>query len=75
MDTRTQRIYEYMQTHGSITGKEAYHHFRTMRLAEYIHRIKKEGFSVYGRMERERVGDELYSFKRYSLEPFEDDHE
>lgn len=75
MDKKTKDIFEYMQIHKSITGKDAYREFRTMALAEYIRRIKKEGFSVYGRMEHEVFGDEKVSFKRYSLEPFEEENE
>lgn len=71
MDQTTKSIYEYMQEHGSITGRDAYLEFGTMRLAEYVSRIRKHGIMVYSVWNFATSKGRKVKFKRYSLEPLD----
>ena len=66
--TQTERVKEYMETHGSITQKDATYQLGITRLAARISDLKKKGTKVTTTMEhgKNRYGeDEIHA--RYRL--------
>lgn len=66
--TQNERLLEYLQEHGSITGLEALMKLGIIRCASRIHDLRNEGHNIRG--ETIRVlnrFDEKCDIKRYTL--------
>ena len=61
--SKKEKVLLYLQTYGSITPKDAYEMFRSMRLGALIHNLRHE--SPYYNIESKREGKEGYA--RYTL--------
>lgn len=66
--TQTQRVFDYMLTHGSISAKEAMDDLGVMRLASRIHDLSSSGIPIKKWTEKSenRFGEEV-RYTRYSL--------
>ena len=66
--THCERILDYIEKNGSISPKEAEHHFGCMRLSGRIYDLKKRGykFSVANEVSTNRFGEPCH-YARYTL--------
>ena len=67
-EKQTEKILDYMRTHGSITPLEAMIDLNCMRLASRISDLKKEGYVIRSEMASYTRSDGTKShFKKYSV--------
>ena len=67
-EKQTEKILDYMRTHGSITPLEAMIELNCMRLASRISDLKKEGHVIRSEMSSYTRSDGTKShFKKYSV--------
>lgn len=66
--TQAQRVLDYIEEFGSITQYEALKDLGIMRLASRISELKKQGYSIVGRMitVKNRFGEDC-KVKQYSM--------
>lgn len=66
--TQSERLLNYLKTHGSITQLEALNELGIMRLASRVTDLKKQGHRIEGRMARvENRYGESCRVKQYRL--------
>ena len=71
--TQVEKVYNYMQEHGSITQLDAFYEFGCWRLASRIADLKKSGITIYRRFKAVRCRDGSTAYvKEYSLKEFTD---
>lgn len=71
--TQIEKVYNYMQEHGSITQLEALYEIGCMRLASRISELNKAGIKVYSRFKAVKCRDGSTAYvKEYSLKEFTD---
>lgn len=72
--TQTDRVLAYIREFGSITQLEALRDLGVFRLASRISDLKRQGYSITGKMEsvKNRYGENCY-IKRYSERVSESD--
>lgn len=67
--TQCERVLKYIETHGSITNRDAMLDFGCQRLASRIHDLKRQGYEIKSKYEtdKNRYGEST-SYKRYYLD-------
>lgn len=69
LDTKTAKVKEHLLRGESITPKEAYLKYGTMRLSAIIFNLKKDGMDIRKEMiYREKADGRMDRFAKYSLE-------
>jgi len=70
MDSRHAKILNYLKTHGTITGAQAWKMFHVYRLSSVIYRLRNKGYEIETEMIEDPNG--MGKYARYRLVREED---